>query len=88
MTKKNPQTLKEQNDEVIDSMETFQLGSSSNRISVTKELADSPAIFIKSLGTNFANHPCDLCDPDPVIENEGERFNFDLTAHQKRIMRD
>ena len=63
---------------------TSQLQASNNAVSVVNELDDRPYVFVKSLGTNFANHPCDLCDPDPILLAETKRFARDVSYRPKR----
>ena len=68
----------------ISKLDTSQLQASNNAVSVVNELDDRPSVFVKSLGTNFASHPCDLCDPDPILLAETKRFARDVSYRPKR----
>ena len=84
---KNSITKREVENKIIESLDITQLVHSDNKINVKNELEDSPKIFVKSLGTNFANHTCDLCDPSPIVLTENRRFSFDHTDSQKKIVK-
>lgn len=76
MTKKNPQTPSEQRDAIISKMDTNQLNHSSNRVSVTKELDDSPSVFVKGLGSNLSlNEEFIKFESTPDVYSECTRFS-------------
>lgn len=74
MTKNNPETLAEQRAAIVSKMDTSQLSYSSNRVSVTEEMDNSPDAFVINEGVNYANHPVGKCDADPVLLEETRRF--------------
>ncbi len=69
----------------LNEIDQSQLLVASNRISVGRELDDSPAAFVINEGVNYANHPVGKCDADPVLLKETRRF---AKEHIYKVKRD
>lgn len=89
MTKKNPQTPKEQYTAIIEHMDISQLENTSNNVSVVKELNDLPNQFVENSGDHYDQRDGEIVRSNPQFERYSEmsRFSFDLTKQAREIVK-